>query len=129
MHLFVLKLIPLFSSNMTSGMKKQHSYLQQQLPGQDYPNTCYQLNGSNNNNNNPNSLNYPPPPSYGAPQGNPNGHNAAFQTSSGLFGYSRPASPNNYPHSGVCETSSISRLLFEESFFLVGSLSSSTLYD
>jgi len=93
----------LHSSNLTSGMKKQHSYVQHHMTSQDYPNTCYQLNGSNNNNNNnnqhhhSNSTNYPPPPSYGAPHGT-GGHNPAFQTT---FGYSRSNSPLGYPHSNV----------------------------
>lgn len=86
---------------MTSGMKKQHSYVNQQaMPGQDYTNTCYQINGSNNNQN---PMNYPPPPpGYGAPmhqQGNP-----PHTNNPGLFGYSRPSSPLNnpmYPHSNV----------------------------
>ena len=89
------------SSNTTSGMKKQHQYLHQQpMPTQDYPNTCYQINGSNNTQN---PLNYPPPPSYGAPmyqQSNGGPLNPAFQTTPGLFGYSRPPSPV-YPHSNV----------------------------
>ena len=85
---------------MTSAIKKQHHYLNsQQMTGQDYPNTCYQLNGTNNNNQNP--LGYPPPPSYGAPMhGNTGGINSAYQTTPGLFGYSRPPSPM-YPHSNV----------------------------
>ncbi|CAF1047745.1 unnamed protein product [Adineta steineri] len=88
-------------SNMTSGLKKQQQqYLHpQHLPGHDYPNTCYQINGTNNNNQNP--LGYPPPPSYGAPiqQNGSNGaYNPTFQNSAGLFAYSRPSSPI-YPHS------------------------------
>ncbi len=86
---------------MTPAMKKQHSYLhQQQMPGHDYTNTCYQIHGSNNNQN---PLGYPPPPSYGAPMhqhGNTGAVNPAFQTAPGLFGYSRPPSPM-YPHSNV----------------------------
>ncbi|CAF2865463.1 unnamed protein product [Rotaria sp. Silwood2] len=86
---------PSDSTNITSGTKKQH-----QMGGQDYPNTCYQINGSNNN---PNSLGYPPPPSYGAPMhqyAGPNAPNPTFQTTPGLFGYSRPPSPV-YPHSTI----------------------------
>ena len=91
---------------MTSGMKKQHSYVNQQpMPGQDYTNTCYQINGSNNNQN---PMNYPPaPPGYGAPmhqQGNTSGHNPPFANTPGLFGYSRPSSPlanPMYPNSNV----------------------------
>lgn len=89
---------PSDTSNMTSAMKKQHSYLQRQMSSQDYPNTCYQLNGSNNNNNNSNSMSYPPPPSYGAPHNHPGVHNPAYQTT---LGYSRPNSPMSYPHSNL----------------------------
>lgn len=88
---------------MTSGIKKQQQYMhQQQIPCQDYPNTCYQIGGSNNNQN---QLGYPPPPSYGAPmhQSGGNGaHNPAYQTTPGLFGHSRPPSPM-YPHSNVSD--------------------------
>ncbi|CAF3326545.1 unnamed protein product [Rotaria sp. Silwood1] len=86
---------PSDSTNITSGAKKQH-----QITGQDYPNTCYQINGSNNNHN---PLSYPPPPSYGAPlhqYAGPNAHNTTFHTTPGLFGYSRPPSPM-YPHSTI----------------------------
>jgi len=90
---------------MTSAMKKQHQYLQQQqISAQDYPNTCYQISGSNNNQN---PLGYPPPPSYGAPMhqhGSGGAINPAFQTAPGLFGYSRPPSPMSnpmYPHPNV----------------------------
>ncbi|CAF2054051.1 unnamed protein product [Rotaria magnacalcarata] len=91
---------PSESTNITSGTKK-HQYLhQQQMNGQDYPNTCYQLNGSKNNQN---TSSYPPPPSYGAPMNQHSGNgpsNPAFQTTQGLFGYSRPPSPI-YPHSNL----------------------------
>jgi hypothetical protein len=90
---------------MTSAIKKHSQYLQQQqIPVQDYPNTCYQISGSNNNQN---PLSYPPPPSYGAPMhqhGSAGTINPAFQTAPGLFGYSRPNSPITnpmYPHSNV----------------------------
>lgn len=91
---------------MTSGVKKQHSYVQQQhMSGQDFPNTCYQINGSNNNQN---PMNYPPPPpGYATPmhqQGNTGAHNSAFASTPGLFGYSRASSPMNHPmysHSNV----------------------------
>ncbi|CAF1466994.1 unnamed protein product [Rotaria sordida] len=87
---------PSDSTNLTSGTKKQH-----QMIGQDYPNTCYQINGSHNNQN---PLGYPPPPSYGAPMhqyaGTTNIPNPTFQTTQGLFGYSRPPSPM-YPHSTI----------------------------
>lgn len=65
------------------------------MTGQDYPNTCYQINGSNNTQN---PLGYPPPPpSYGAPM-----HQTTTVGSHnpGLFGYSRPPSPT-YPHLNV----------------------------
>ena len=94
-----------FSSNTTSGMKKSNPYMhQQQIPTQDYPNTCYQIGSTNNNQN---AISYPPPPSYPAHmhhQGNGGAVNPAFQSASGLFGYSRPPSPMNhpmYPHPNV----------------------------
>lgn len=94
-----------FSSNTTSAMKKQHQYLHQQtIPGQDFSNGCYQINGQNMNQN---PLGYPPPPSYAGPmhqQGSGGAVNPAFTSNPALFGYSRPGSPAHnpmYPHSNV----------------------------
>jgi hypothetical protein len=106
-YLFIYKLfikIFLLSSNMTSPLKKQQSYLHQTpISGHDYPNTFYQISGSNVNQN---PLGYPPPPSYGAPMhqhGGTGPFNPGFQTAAGLFGYSRPSSPISpiYPHPNV----------------------------
>ncbi len=90
---------------MTSGMKKQNPYIpQQQMTTHDYPNTSYQISGPNNNQN---LLSYPPPPNYSTPMhqhGNTGTVNPAFQSTPGLFGYSRPGSPMNnpmYTHSNV----------------------------
>lgn len=101
-----IRIFSFASSNMTSGVKKQHSYIQQQqMTGQDFTNTCYQISGSNNNQN---PMNYPPPaPGYGASmhqQGSNGAHNPAFGSAPGLFGYSRASSPVNnpmYPHCNV----------------------------
>ena len=93
-------------SNITSCTKKPHQYLHQhQIPGQDCFNACYQIGGSNNNQN---SLPYPPPPSYNSPMhhtGHPGAMNQQpFQTTPGLFGCSRAASPIHksvFPFSNV----------------------------
>jgi hypothetical protein len=101
---------------LTSPLKNQQSYLHQQpMPAHDYPNTCYQISGTNGNQN---PLGYPPPPSYGAPihQNGSNGaFNPAFQTAPGLFGYSRPASPINpmYPHTNVSDHSKKKKFFYE----------------
>ncbi|CAF1112212.1 unnamed protein product [Adineta ricciae] len=70
--------------NTTSGMKQQFQY-------QDYPNTCYQINGLNHPQQNP--MGYPPPPTY------PGVVNPGYQPAPpSLFGYSRPGSPSVYPN-------------------------------
>ena len=78
---------------------------QQQATTQDYPNTCYQIGGTNNNQN---PVNYPPPPPSYPNQMHQHGStgvlNSAFQNTPGLFGYSRPPSPMSnpmYPHANV----------------------------
>lgn len=71
-----------------SALKKPFQY-------QDYPNTCYQLNGLNTNTQQ-NPPGYPSVPNY-----NPQGYQP---TPTGLFNYSRPASPTinpMYPYSNV----------------------------
>ena len=79
------------------------------MPGHEYPNACYQINGLTNVQS---PLGYPPPPSYAGPihqQSSAATINPGFSTTPGLFGYSRPASPMNsnpmYPHSNVSDLS------------------------